>query len=287
MGLVSDVAVKLVRIGEPEATHASCCDCNLRPPDGNADAHTHRDCHAHLHADGHSHRDPGGDRDAHLHADGHPHHDPYGYAHRDPGGDRHTNGNADGDADGHAHRDSYGDPPPPTLTPTSPVANAIHVSDLDGEVTMPSSSLWNVVVTVRVHDAVHQPAAGVGVLAAWNDGSSVSCNTDGNGICRMSRNLSSGDDLSVSLTVNRIARKGWVYVADDNHDPDGDSDGVRIVIAWPSEVHAINRLTLRFWVPKRAAAGEPQNDTLTDYWTAARYFRECRAAGRHESDPDS
>jgi len=119
------------------------------------------------------------------------------------------------------------------LTPTPALANAIHIGDLDGEATMPSSQVWRAVATIRIHDASHQPVGGIAVLAAWSDGSSASCTTGTTGACSVSRNLSPASNPSITFTVDRIARKGYTYDTAANHDPDGDSDGTRIIIARP------------------------------------------------------
>ena len=59
----------------------------------------------------------------------------------------------------------------------------MHVADLDGTGTAVQSK-WNATVTIGVHDNNgHLPVAGVAVTGVWNDGTSATCTTAGDGRC--------------------------------------------------------------------------------------------------------
>ncbi len=115
-----------------------------------------------------------------------------------------------------------------TLTVTA-AATSVHIGDLD-VATSSEKNTWTALVTISVHDGEAPAPAGITVSYAWSDGTSGSCDTDGNGRCTASTTLhkKNGD---IALTVTGVASPD--YVPGDNHDPDGDSDGTTIVATKP------------------------------------------------------
>ena len=90
-------------------------------------------------------------------------------------------------------------------------------------------------MTITVHDANHNLVANATVSGAWSNGASgtASCTTGSNGKCSVSiSNISKGQS-SVTFTVNNVTRAVSTYISANNHDPDGDSNGISIVIARP------------------------------------------------------
>ena len=226
-GLESDVAVKLIRTGEPTPTAtpvATATPSMTASPTANptatwtltptADAHAdaNRDAYAdgnhHAHADGNRH--PHVDANRHTHADGNRHTHADGNRHTHVDANRHTH------ADGNALRAERN----PHRRPGRRGDDAVE-PDVARRRDDPDS--W----------CRPQSGWGVAILASWSDGSSASCTTGTTGACSVSRNLSSVSYPSITFTVDRVARSGYTYDAAANHDPDGDSDSVRIVIAWP------------------------------------------------------
>jgi subtilisin family serine protease len=122
-------------------------------------------------------------------------------------------------------------PPPP---PPPPGPSSVHVGDLDGS-SAGNKNMWSAVLTVTVHNTIHQPVAGATVTGAWGGALSGTgaCTTGSDGKCI----IASGDvrkrDSSASFTVNGVSVSELSYAVGDNHDPDGDSTGRSISIAKP------------------------------------------------------
>ena len=134
-------------------------------------------------------------------------------------------------------------PPGPTATRTPTATQTrtstatpvnIHIGDLD-RVTTNQSGKWTAIVTITVHDANHNPVANATVSGAWSNGASgsASCVTGSNGQCTVSVSNISKSQNSVTFTVNNITRPASIYTSVNNHDPESDSNGTRIVINNP------------------------------------------------------
>ena len=110
----------------------------------------------------------------------------------------------------------------------------MHIGDLDGTGTL-QGSRWTSTVTITVHDANHNPVANATVTGVWSNGASgtASCTTGSNGQCTVTKSDLSKGRSSVTFTVNNVTRAASTYTSATNHDPDGSSNGTRIVIAKP------------------------------------------------------
>jgi hypothetical protein len=122
-----------------------------------------------------------------------------------------------------------------TRTPTrtnTPTATPMHVGDLDGTSVRQGNS-WTATVTITVHDANHNPVANATVSGTWSNGASgaASCTTGSNGQCSVNRSGISNGTSSVTFTVNNVTRVTFTYVSANNHDPDGSSNGTRIIVS--------------------------------------------------------
>ena len=62
---------------------------------------------------------------------------------------------------------------------------------------------------------------------------SASCITNGSGECSVTKNNIKRNSSSVTFTVTNVTHATNSYQVGDNHDPDGDSDGTRIVVNQP------------------------------------------------------
>ena len=120
-----------------------------------------------------------------------------------------------------------------TRTPTALATTSIHIGDLDA--TSAGQGRWTATVTITVHDANHNPISNATVTGAWSGGASgtSSCTTGSNGQCTVTKiDISKGRN-SVTFTVNNVTRAAFTYTSATNHDPDGSSNGTKIVVAKP------------------------------------------------------
>ena len=108
----------------------------------------------------------------------------------------------------------------------------IHIGDLDGSSQNVFWVIWLARVTMTAHDSDHNPVAGATISGVFSDGSSVfQCTTNSNGQCFVQGYqwwLS-----SLTFTVTKISHVDLNYKLDDNHDPEGDSNGTSITVRRP------------------------------------------------------
>jgi serine protease AprX len=124
--------------------------------------------------------------------------------------------------------------PAPTSTPTSQSASTLHVGDLDRSSSL-SASKWNAVVTILAHNNLEQPVSGATVTGSWSNGATgtVTCTTNASGVCTVSKTGLSTKTASVTFTVTNVAKSPLTYRSTSSHDPDGESNGITIVVAKP------------------------------------------------------
>lgn len=130
--------------------------------------------------------------------------------------------------------------PTPTDTPTpTPVGVSVHVGDLDGKRRLIESSGgdWKATVVIKAHNAGHQAVAGATISAIWHDGAGTilgigSCVTNDKGKCKIVGRFGRAYDR-VILVIDGVTHATLGYDPALNHDPDGDSDGSRIVVRRP------------------------------------------------------
>jgi hypothetical protein len=135
-----------------------------------------------------------------------------------------------------ARRQTYigpaGSVPTATRTPTNtPMLTPMHVGDLDGTSTRQSNQ-WTANVTIKVHDANHNPVANAVVTGTWSNGArgTATCTTGSNGQCSVNKSGLPNGTGSVIFTVNNVTRAMFSYVSTSNHDPVGDSNRTRIIV---------------------------------------------------------
>jgi hypothetical protein len=119
-----------------------------------------------------------------------------------------------------------GSPPPP-----SPSGN--HVGDLDATPTGSAGNSWTSTLTVTIHGGDESTVSDVtvGIVADYGAGSTpLSCMTDGTGSCTTADLLLHKKNGSVAYTVQSLSIG---YSPQDNHDPDGDSDGSSAQVSRP------------------------------------------------------
>ena len=121
-------------------------------------------------------------------------------------------------------------PVPPTPTPS---VTYLHVGDLDGSAS--GSRNWQANVRIFVHDGYHKPVANVTVQGAWVKGTSGSdqCVTASDGTCTITKDGLRRNTRKVTFSIQNLANTGTSYDASANHDPDGDSNGTKIIISRP------------------------------------------------------
>jgi hypothetical protein len=115
-------------------------------------------------------------------------------------------------------------------------ATGMHVADL-GQTSTSEGRTWTAIVLIRIHDANHANLGGAIVTGSWSDGASglAQCTfpTGDDGICFVSKDRIKNRTASVRFTVTNVSLDGQTYVAADNHDEDGDSNGTTIVVLKP------------------------------------------------------
>jgi hypothetical protein len=108
----------------------------------------------------------------------------------------------------------------------------VHVGDLDGS-SASARGRWEATVTITVHDSSEGVVSGALVSGNWSGGAtgSDSCTTDASGQCSVTMSSIKKNVPSVTWTVTHVSSGAGAYVAGDNHDPDGDSNGTTIVVS--------------------------------------------------------
>jgi serine protease AprX len=117
-------------------------------------------------------------------------------------------------------------PPPPPPPPPS-----VHVGDLEDTSALLSSG-WRAQARILVHDQDHAIVASAVVTGKWPNGTTATCTTGTNGMCRIGRKLANSK-LSIVFTVTKIVSAVGPYAAANNHDPDTDSLGTKITLVKP------------------------------------------------------
>lgn len=126
--------------------------------------------------------------------------------------------------------------PEPTATNTpQPSGDEMQVGDLDGN-NPRNGRFWDAVVTITIVDDNGAGVSGATVSGDWavegSSADSVSCTTDGSGVCTVTLGSLTRQDNDASFTVTNVTGS-LTYNPADNSDPDGDSDGTTISIDRP------------------------------------------------------
>jgi len=113
----------------------------------------------------------------------------------------------------------------------------VHVGDLDGSSADAPRGRWEATVTITVHDSNEGAVSGALLEGSWSGGASGSgsCTTDASGQCSIVKGNLKSNVPSVTFSVSNVTSGVGDYVAGDNHDPDGDSDGSTITVSKPVE----------------------------------------------------
>ena len=124
--------------------------------------------------------------------------------------------------------------PTATQTATGAPATTLHIGDLDRSSVL-SGAKWNGTVTILVHDNYERPVSGTTVYGKWTNGASgnVSCVTNSNGTCSITKTGLKTSVASITFTVTNVTRTGLTYQSPANHDPDGESNGTVIIVLKP------------------------------------------------------
>ncbi len=111
----------------------------------------------------------------------------------------------------------------------------LHVGDLDGSSADAPRGRWEATVTITVHNNNEGGVSGALVEGDWGGGAQGggSCTTDATGLCSVTKGNLKANLASVTFSVSNITSGAGAYVAGDNHDPDGDSDGATITVNKP------------------------------------------------------
>ncbi len=126
------------------------------------------------------------------------------------------------------------------------MSHTMHIGDLDWAASNTSTTTWQAIVTITVHDSNHNPVAGATVTGSWINGSGsgsggtggTTCSsvTNASGQCTVTRTGISRNRLSMIFTVSNVTTSSLVYQSSANHDPDAppqNSTGTSITIPRP------------------------------------------------------
>jgi len=117
-----------------------------------------------------------------------------------------------------------------TMTKTvTTVRGEMHIGDLDAYADPMPKGLFAVHVTISVHDKAHRPVANATVSGRWWTDAEASCTTGPAGECAVWAPALVKRGATISFSVQSAVHVMYVYSL-SNHDPDGDSDGTRIVL---------------------------------------------------------
>jgi len=95
------------------------------------------------------------------------------------------------------------------VTVSEPVGGTVTISDLTGNAVTVNRNFWRATVNITIDPAM----AGAVVNGTWSTGGSVTCTTDGSGICSVtSNNLRTNNVTSITFTVTDVVLAGHNYV---------------------------------------------------------------------------
>jgi hypothetical protein len=107
----------------------------------------------------------------------------------------------------------------------------VHVGDLDDTSALLATG-WRAQVRILVEDQGRAVVPGAVVTGRWPNGTTGTCTTNTNGLCRIDRKLAKSK-RSIVFTVTKVASAVGAYKPAGNHDPDGDSTGTKITLVKP------------------------------------------------------
>jgi len=122
-----------------------------------------------------------------------------------------------------------------TVTVTAPAPPPeIHVGDLDGT-GVNDRRRWSGTVEITVHDPNHGAVTGAQVVGSWSRSATATteCTTGASGTCTVSFSGLSRRVRSIMFTGTGVTLAGQTYVASQNHDPDGSSNGTAVTVNRP------------------------------------------------------
>ena len=116
---------------------------------------------------------------------------------------------------------------------SSPPSPTVHVGDIDGASKTVTNG-WRATATITVLDENNAAVAGAVVTGTWNKNTAtVTCTTAASGGCSIGKKFPT-TKLRANFTVRSVSLAGSAYVAADNGDPDGSSNGTTITISKPA-----------------------------------------------------
>ncbi|MGD2028096.1 MAG: PKD domain-containing protein, partial [Anaerolineales bacterium] len=118
-----------------------------------------------------------------------------------------------------------------TAAITAAQPSSMHIGDLDGS-RITIKNRWVAIVNIFVHEEQEQPVADAEVTGTWSNGfdGSSACTTDANGWCQVQSAEILKKTSSVDFSIDAVSHATLAYTADDNHDPETDSDGSMITV---------------------------------------------------------
>ena len=113
----------------------------------------------------------------------------------------------------------------------------MHIGNLDGSASS-SGTTWSATVEITVLDGNNVRLNGATVVGKWsvpglNANTCTTGDLGGNGTCVVLFPSLKKSTKSVTFTVTSVTMSGFTYVPSSNTDPDGSSNGTKVVIKRP------------------------------------------------------
>lgn len=108
----------------------------------------------------------------------------------------------------------------------------MHIGDLDGAASSQGRT-WTASITIKVESGGHVPVSGATISGSYSAGANgtASCITNSSGTCFVAKSRLRGG--SVTFKVTGVSHPTRTYQSGQNHDPETDSNGTRIIVARP------------------------------------------------------
>ncbi len=108
------------------------------------------------------------------------------------------------------------------------------MGDLDG-LAINDGKTWSGAVEIMIHNPNHAAVSGARVVGSWSRSvtATTQCTTSGSGTCAVVFAGLKKNVASITFTVTGVTLAGQTYLAGQNHDPDGSSNGTAVTVNKP------------------------------------------------------
>lgn len=128
----------------------------------------------------------------------------------------------------------------------TPVAQSVHVVDLDASVERAPRGRRDVTVNIGVQNDLGEAVEGVVVQGTWTGrklSETAECTTDANGRCSVTITVRQRDLRVLTFSVDALVHASLSYDPESNSDAEGDSDGTTIHVLKAIKLAVLNWIT--------------------------------------------